>query len=497
MNKKYTILVFWVFAVFSFLVTRLVNLKIIPIFTDEAIYAYWAQIALNDPENRFISMIDGKQPLFIWFASISQFFIKDPLVATRFVSAFAGFFSMIGIFVLARLLFNKNVAITSTLLYIFIPFSLFYDRMGLYDSLLTSLGIWATFLAVKMVKNPRLDLALLNGFTIGLATITKSSGFFFLYLLPFSLILYKFKKHAITTIAKWIGLTILSAFIAQLIYNLLRLSPYFYLISRKNMEFIRPVKVVIDAPFSHFLTNANAIYTWLSTYLTIPLFALFTLGLMLGIAIVRNRKIIYLAVIILVPVCTMLFFNQVLYPRFLLFFFPYMLITIAYALDLLRKRFNRYSNIVILTFLFISIYPLIISIKLLIKPTDAKIPTADSEQYLNSWPAGYGITEVVAFIKKESENGHVYVGTQGTFGLFPFSLNIYFYGNSNVHIYSYWPVNPSQLPQEIMDFSKNSKTYFIFNEEQKEIVNSKLKLVVTYKKGIGVSYLRFYEVKAQ
>ena len=48
--------IFWAGLVFSYLFTRLVNLNLIPIFTDEAIYTFWAQVALNDPENRFISM---------------------------------------------------------------------------------------------------------------------------------------------------------------------------------------------------------------------------------------------------------------------------------------------------------------------------------------------------------------------------------------------------------------------------------------------------------
>src|SRR3989344_1150596 len=76
-------LVVWFFLTILYFTTRLVNLKLIPIFTDEAIYARWAQIALHDPVNRFISLEDGKQPLFIWLAAIAQKFISDPLIATR------------------------------------------------------------------------------------------------------------------------------------------------------------------------------------------------------------------------------------------------------------------------------------------------------------------------------------------------------------------------------------------------------------------------------
>ena len=76
--------------------TRLVNLTIIPIFTDEAIYLRWGQIALADPRWRFISLLDGKQPLLIWLFLPALKLIADPLVAGRMVSIFAGCMGMIG-----------------------------------------------------------------------------------------------------------------------------------------------------------------------------------------------------------------------------------------------------------------------------------------------------------------------------------------------------------------------------------------------------------------
>src|SRR3990167_7106450 len=221
--------IFLVLLVIFYFATRLVNLKIIPIFTDEAIYSFWAQVALHDPANRFISLEDGKQPLFIWLAAISQKFVADPLVASRLVSVFAGFGSLIGIYLLTKELFDKKTAILASFLYIVLPFTLLYDRMALFDSLLTMLGIYAVFFSVKMIKNPKLDLAILNGFAIGLAMITKSSGVIFLYLLPASLILFKYRNKIIKhKIVRWIGLSLVTIFIAQIIYNLLRLSPLFY-----------------------------------------------------------------------------------------------------------------------------------------------------------------------------------------------------------------------------------------------------------------------------
>ena len=132
----------WILLPLSYLITRLVNFKILPIFTDEAIYSFWSQVVLHDPANRFISLEDGKQPLFIWIAAIFQKFVSDPLVATRLVSVLAGLGSLIGIYIVSDLLFkNKKIALISSVLYIILPFTLLYDRLAIFDSLLTMIGI--------------------------------------------------------------------------------------------------------------------------------------------------------------------------------------------------------------------------------------------------------------------------------------------------------------------------------------------------------------------
>src|SRR3989339_157604 len=92
---------FWLYLILAvsvmaaFFVSRLINLTLIPIFTDEAIYLRWAQIGLADPRWRFISLTDGKQPLLIWLFYPALKLISDPLIAGRIVSIVCGFFSLI------------------------------------------------------------------------------------------------------------------------------------------------------------------------------------------------------------------------------------------------------------------------------------------------------------------------------------------------------------------------------------------------------------------
>src|SRR5574341_1123005 len=115
-----------------YLLTRLTNLTQLPVFTDEAIYIRWSQIGSQDANWRFISLTDGKQPLFTWLAMITVRIFSDPLLAGRVVSVIAGFFTMIGVWVLAKEVFQKpRIAYLASALYVLSPFALVYDRMAL------------------------------------------------------------------------------------------------------------------------------------------------------------------------------------------------------------------------------------------------------------------------------------------------------------------------------------------------------------------------------
>lgn len=72
-----------------FLGTRLFNILSVPIFTDEAIYTRWSQIARYDSNWRFISLTDGKQPAFVWLNMIVMRLFDDPLLGEGWYQFYA------------------------------------------------------------------------------------------------------------------------------------------------------------------------------------------------------------------------------------------------------------------------------------------------------------------------------------------------------------------------------------------------------------------------
>src|ERR1035437_7407185 len=202
-----------IFLTLVYFFLRLIFLNRMPIFTDEAIYVRWAQIALQDASWRIISLTDGKQPMYVWVAMFFMKFIKDPLLAGRLVSVSTGLFTMLGLFFLAYELFkNKTIAFLTSVLYVFFPFAVVLDRMALYDSMVATFYVWALYFSILLVRKVRLDLAFVLGFVIGGGILTKSSNFFSIYLMPFLLILFNFKeKDLVKRFVKFVLLAIFSA----------------------------------------------------------------------------------------------------------------------------------------------------------------------------------------------------------------------------------------------------------------------------------------------
>src|SRR5437016_6916088 len=123
--KKYKLEIIFgigILALYFFL--RFYHILSLPIFTDEAIYVRWSQIAKQDANWRFISLTDGKQPMYVWVAMVFLKFFKDPLVAGRMVSVMTGLVSMVGLYFVGREAFkNPKIGLITSLLYLVYPFA--------------------------------------------------------------------------------------------------------------------------------------------------------------------------------------------------------------------------------------------------------------------------------------------------------------------------------------------------------------------------------------
>lgn len=497
------------FLVALFFATRLTNILSLPIFTDEAIYVRWSQIAKQDAAWRFISLTDGKQPLFIWIAINIMRFVSDPLLATRLVSVFAGFGALVGIMLLTlelfkkkrsggiinrmfgQLLEDKKSAYIAGLLFIVFPFALVLDRMALYDSLVACGMVWSLYAEVLLVRYLRLDVALLAGLIMGTAVLTKTSGFFSIYLLPFSLLLFDFRqKEWRKKLLEWVILAGVAATVAYGMYSVLRLSPFFYIINEKNALFVYPLQEWLKHPLEFLYGNFNALFGWFFVYTTIPVLLFALISFFIG----KNfREKLLLLIWFLAPFTALGIFGKTLYPRFIFFMTVPVILLASFAVVTLMQRFKSkiLSAVILLLALSFSVYA---DYFIIFNISNAPIPQADLGQYINSWPAGGGVREMVAFFEKESAKGKIYVATQGTFGSLPTnSMEIYLGKNTNIETRGIYPL-PSQVPADLKQKAKTMPVYYVFNDSEDAPADWPVTLVGKFQKGNGDRHLSIYSV---
>lgn len=479
-NRWFTIGLIACAVLLAYFFTRLTNLTILPIFTDEAIYIRWSQIGSLDANWRFISLVDGKQPMFTWIMMVLLRFIRDPLVAGRLVSVMAGFFTMTGLwFVSFELFRSKKVSFIVSVLYVLSPFALVYDRVALYDSLVAAFYVWNFYLAILLVRHVRLDIALILGLVLGAGMLNKSSGFLSLYLLPSTLILFDFtKKNWKRRLAAWFGLALIAALLSQMLYAVLRLSPLFHMVGQKDAVFIYPFREWIKHPFNFVIGNLRGEFDWLFRYMTIPIAIASFVPIVVFWKNLRTKLLLFVWWI--APFVALALFARVLYPRFILFMVMPLYILASLSISWITERFKGTTWGVIL--LVIALMPsLYADYYIITNPRYAPLPYSDKTQLVDSWPSGWGVKEVNTYLAAQAEKGKIAVYTDGTFGLLPYAVEIYLVQNPNVKIKGIWPL-PKEPPQEVLKDAAIMPTYVIFNLEQTTL-SWPMRLIAEYPKG--------------
>jgi 4-amino-4-deoxy-L-arabinose transferase-like glycosyltransferase len=443
----------------TYLFTRLYSLLVIPIFTDEAIYVRWAQLFNKDIHRAFISLNDGKQPLFIWVGAAFMHLFNDPLVAVRLVSVATGLLTLTGLYLLTRELFNKKIAVAACCLYIIYPFSLVYDRLALYDSMLATLAVWALYGEVLLVRLKKFYIALFVGVIIGAGLLTKSSAFFFLYLLPFSLLLFNFKsKTKSRDLIKWTAQALFVTVVALSCYSILRLSHNYHYIADKNNVFVYPLSEWIKHPFSLFVSNIHSLGATLIDYATLPLLLLVIIAFFVDRHFTR-QKLLLLAWFVM-PFIALALFAKLLSPRYILFMTMPLLVLAAFAITHIAEKFKPLYLKVAICAIFVCLM-LGKDYFILTDFAKAKAPALDHAGFIAGYASGVGVEETIEFLRAASQHQKIYVGTQGVFGLMPEALQIYFDDDPNVQIEGLLMIG-NNPPQEILDAASKMPTYFVF-----------------------------------
>lgn len=472
-------------------VIRVNHLNTLPVFADEAIYIRWSQIMSKEPTLRFLPLSDGKQPLYMWILMFYVHRMGDPLIAGRILSIASGAGTIVGIFAISYLLFkNKTVSLISSLIWIVSPFSFFFDRMALVDSLLATFITWTLFFGILTSKTKRLDYAMITGFMLGGALLTKSPALFATLLLPTTWILSAFpkkRKDIFLHLLKLAVLLIPTYLIGYGLYNILRLGPNFNEIGSRNLDYIFPISHLWLNPKDPFIFHIEEIFKdWFVKMGPWPVLGLIITGFIGSWKRYWREKLLLLAWFV-GPILIESEYAKVFTVRYILYTLPPIFIFAALGFIQGNKIVKLVSSALLGLFVILS---LIFDYKISYNPEVANLPSSERSGYLEEWTAGTGIKDVSKLLIAEhvkNPTEKIVVGTEGYFGTLPDGLQMYTQATPNITVIG-TGLDFGSVPQSLIDSLKaGNKTYFVVNSSRlkikpKDFEQNGLKIIATYKK---------------
>ncbi len=440
----------------GYFMTRLTNILALPVFSDEGIYINWARIASYDPAWRFISLIDGKQPLQTWGTiPFIKLFPDNLLLAGRLFSVSTGFVALLGIVTLCWYLWGRKAGFIAGILYIVTPYFVFYDRMALVDSGVNAAVIWILFFSILLARNLRVDVAMFFGIVAGFGLLAKSSVFLFLGLSAGAMIfvinpIMKFvspKKylHVIFLERKrlidYAALFCLSVIIAFCMYLTQKFfSPFFHYIAQKNLTFILSPQEWLADPLGLVSSNIKMLplyVAWESGWLPV------VLGVVgLWHLFKHDRRLaLYISLWIIVPFILIINFNKVLFPRYLIFFPSFFVILTTYLFSRFVQKI-AFRIIIPLTMLIL----LGLSYPILFNVTAISLPPVDRGQYIEGQTAVWGAEELMGTVRASTVDGkYALVLAEGNFGLIGDVLSVYVKPKDRIEVRGAWPLNEADI----------------------------------------------------
>ncbi len=472
-----TELIIFSILIVAYFILRLPNLTLQPIFADEAIYIRWAQVMKSEPTLRFLSLSDGKTPLFMWvmipFFKISP----DPLFAGRFLSVISGFFTLLGVFFLSKKVFNIKTALWASLLYVIIPYTIFFDRMALVDSMLTAFTIWSIYFAIWLVKTLRLDLAMILGYLLGAALLTKTPAMTNILVLPIILLGLKKDSQGKYPLLRILVLLVVSALIALMIYNLLRLGPGFQQLSARNADYVFSPAELKGRYLDPFIPHFHDIADWFPKLFTMPVLIFVFIGICYSLLTFNKLGLIVL-VWVLVPFMLEMAFLRTFTARYLLTSIAPFLIFAGFGLTKILERL-RIKKSFKLVIAFIVVLPMALKFdyQLISNPPPSDLPKEERKGYFEDWTAGYGLKQIAGFLDKETKKKKLVVGTAGFFGTLPDGLYIYL-DKTDISVVG----SSATVSAQIRKAAQDHPTYFVGNKNDLENSIKNVKLIFEYPK---------------
>lgn len=367
-----------------FFASRFYKLMAMPPFFDETIYIRWLNTIHQSGDWLLPLKEFGWEPLNIWVAAVINILVKDSLLSLRLTAIFFGFLTLICLFLALKQILKLKIVYLILFTYLISPVILLYDRLGLRGDSAVSfcfslvlLGLVKRLIYKKPSASYLISLAIILGLLIKTTAVTIP----LVVLISFIV----FRKKITKTDVKALGLTPLPLVFYYLTHTL-------GLVINKSSVFVNSGNWLITVK-----DNLIQLLLWFYQYLTWPVVILFFLGLFL---LFKQQKSLFK--LLLASFLTSFIFialtAKILFPRYILLSFVSALIISGYGLSQIFYQLPRLLKPLVVIFL---IPAMMISLSLITDLKSAQLPEIERWQYIAGWPSGYGLAELITYLKTD------------------------------------------------------------------------------------------------
>ncbi len=468
-----------------YFLTRLINLTLLPIFNDEAIYLDWGWREVNLKGQLFYSLADAKQPFLMWAFGMFQKIFFDPLLAGRLTSVITGYLTLWGLYFLGKKYFSKKTGLITGLFYTVIPFFLLYDRQALMESAIACIGVWTIYFYLKLYQEKKVKDVVFLGIVLGLGFFIKSSSLiFFLTILLITVWLFLRNKNRLIFVSN----VFLALLVSQIVLIPLYLQSTFWQTLSTNGRFSLTMSELIRLPLLTWwrnLVGATEIMFW---QITPPIFFLIVVGIFFFIRKEKKPEQKILLAWSLISLGLVLLTVRNISSRYLVAFLPLILL---FAADRTNYFIGTLLAIMTSMLMLLQIFSPVNYFSFLAKVTQY----SQKSEYVTGWTAGYGVKEAIGYVQEKSVGQPAFVGIRIDAGNPENAVFTYLYSSKNLR--------PVYFDSRIFNVDLNSydclqskiPLYFVSRENQLAGMDKFIIEETRFYKPERKSYVGVYQLK--
>jgi hypothetical protein len=391
----------------AYVALRLYRLHALPLFIDEGTYAWWGyQILAGD----FSRGLGQGKPLMGWMIALGLAGRLDPVTATRLPGILLGLGGLAATAWLAARHVSPRAALLVCVLWLALPYVLFFERVSTPDQVLGALGIAAFALAWRGLHaaRPRPAADLLAGAALALAGLAKMPVSFAVLAIPAGIAaLSPATRQPPRAVARVLRMSLPPLLLAA---GAVLVAAWRWRAGLFPLGFgFDEIALKTGGGSASAAGNLAAVAGWLGAYLTWPLAVLLAGAWLAGLA-GRGPLPRLMAVAATFWTAAFLPIADFWVPRYLAPILPCALLLMAWALAGLldrwagwaARRLPGWAGRWALSGAYAAACVAIVALaagpagSFLADPRGARFPPEDRQQYVEGRGSGYGLPEAVA-----------------------------------------------------------------------------------------------------